>query len=111
MEMLDIFEKVNLAVPIEQRKFFNYFEDTVLELQAMYRGFVFEKGKEFTLPEALSDKTVVLPLYKDAIVENIIFLSSGEETRKSEFLRKSRNAYLKYWCDNAKGKKMKGRKW
>ena len=109
--MLDIFEKVNLAVPIEQRKFFNYFEDTVAELEAMYDGFIYEKGKEFTLPEALSDETIVLPLYKDAIVENIIFLSSGEETRKSEFLRKSRNAYLKYWRDNAKCKKIKGGRW
>ena len=107
MSILAIFEKVNLTMPIEQRRFFNYFDDTVTELQSMYSGFVFEKDTEFEPPEALSDKNVVLPLYHNAIVDNIIFLAGGEETRKAEFIRKSRDAYLKYWNDNAKGKKVK----
>lgn len=111
MSTLKIFEKVNLTVPIEQRRFFNCFEDTVTELSSMYSGFVFEKDTEFEPPKALSDDNVVLPLYTDAIVDNIIFLVTGEETRKSEFMRKSRAAYLKYWNDNAKGKKMKRTRW
>lgn len=111
MSILEIFEKVNLAIPIEQRRFFNYFEDTVMELQSMYSGFVFEKGTEFKPPETLSDENVVLPLYHNAIVDNILFLAGGEEIRKSEFMRKSRDAYLKYWNDNAKGRKMKRLEW
>ena len=75
MSLLEIFEKVNLIVPIEQRRFFNCFEDTVSELQALYDGFVFEKGTEYNPPKALSDENVVLPLYTDAIVDNIVFLS------------------------------------
>lgn len=111
VSILEIYEKVNLVIPIEQRQFFNYFEDTVTELQAMYSGFVFEKDAEFTPPTSLSDENVILPLYSGAIVDNIIFLANGEEIRKTEFMRKSRDAFLKYWNDNAKGKKMKGRKW
>ena len=111
MTLLKIFEKVNLVIPIEQRKFFNFFEDTIEELESMYSGFVVEKDAEFSPPSELSEETVVRQLYKSAIVDNIIFLSTGEETRKSEFTRKSREAYLKYWCDNAKCKKIKGRKW
>lgn len=110
MSVLAIFEKVNLAIPIEQRRFFNYFDDTVTELQSMYSGFVFEKDTEYQPPEALSDKNAVRPLYHGAIVDNIIFLASNEEARKAEFMRKSREAYLKYWNDNAKGKKIKIRK-
>lgn len=111
VSILEIYEKVNLVIPIERRQFFNYFEDTVTELQAMYSGFVFEKDAEFTPPTSLSDENVILPLYSGAIVDNIIFLANGEEIRKTEFMRKSRDAFLKYWNDNAKGKKMKGRKW
>lgn len=111
MSTLKIFEKVNLTVPIEQRRFFNYLEDTVAELSSMYSGFVFEKDTEFEPPKALSDDMAVLPLYTDAIVDNIIFLATGEETRKSEFMRKSRAAYLKYWNDNAKGRKIQGARW
>ena len=107
MTILEIFEKVNLVIPIEQRIFFNFFEDTVNELQSLYGDFVFIKDKEYTPPESLNDENVVLPLYHNAIVDNIIFLAGGEETRKAEFIRKSRDAYLKYWNDNAKGKKVK----
>lgn len=108
MSILEIFEKVNLTTPIEQRRFFNYFEDTVNELQSMYNGFVFCKNAEYMPPRTLSDENVVMPLYHNSIVDNILFLSGGGETYKSEFIRKSRDAFLKYWNDNAKGRKMKG---
>ena len=42
MTLLEIFEKVNLVIPLEQRRFFNYFNDTVNELNTLYDGFVFE---------------------------------------------------------------------
>lgn len=111
MSVLDIFEKVNLIMPIEQRRFFNYFDDTVKELQAMYGDFVLEKDADYIPPVAITDISAVLPLYAGAIVDNIIFLAGGDNDRKSEFIRKARYAYLKYWNDNAKGRKIKSRGW
>ena len=111
MSILEIFEKVNLVLPIEQRRFFNYFEDTVNELQSLYPGFVFKKGAEYQPPSSLSDANVVLPLYHNSIVDNILFLANSGEEYKSEFLRKSRDAWLKYWNDNAKGRRMKRMRW
>lgn len=112
MTILEIFEKVNLVTPVEQRRFFNYFEDTVNELLTLYDGFVFEEGTEYAPPEALDDENVVvLPLYHNSIVDNILFLAGGEETHKSEFVRKSHDAYLKYWNDNAKGRRIKRMRW
>lgn len=107
MSILEIYEKANLVVPIEQRRFFNYFEDSLNELMAMYDGFVLEKGAEYTRPEILSETNVILPLYHNAIVDNILFLAGAGESYKSEFLRKSRDAYLKYWNDNARGRRLK----
>lgn len=107
MDILDIFEKVLCETQIEQRRFFNYFDITVAELMAMYGKFVLKKDTEYKAPEALSDENNILPLYHNAIVDNIIFLTAGEDFRKSEFLRKSRNAYLKYWNDDAKSRKIK----
>lgn len=111
MSILTIFEKVNLTMPIEQRRFFNYFDDTVTELQSMYSGFVFEKDTEYQPPETLLDKNVVLPLYHNAIVDNILFLAGQNETYKGEFIRKSKLAYLKYWNDNAKGRRIRRMRW
>ena len=111
MTILEIFEKVNLSIPIEQRVFFNLFEDTVNELQSLYRDFVFIKDAEYTPPESLTDENVVLPLYHNSIVDNILFLANKGETYKSEFIRKSRDAYLKYWNDNAKGRRIRRMRW
>lgn len=111
MTILEIFEKVNLVVPIEQRIFFNFFADTVNELQSLYGDFVFIKDKKYTPPTSLTDDNVVLPLYHNSIVDNILFLANKGEYYKGEFIRKSKDAYLKYWNDNAKGRRIRRMRW
>ena len=111
MTILEIFEKVNLVVPIEQRRFFNYFNDTINELLSKYDGFVTEEKTEYAPIKSLSDDNIVLPLYHNAIVDNILFLSGQGEAYKSEFIRKAHEAYLKYWNDNAKGRRIKRMRW
>ena len=112
MTILEIFEKVNLVIPIEQRVFFNFFADTVNELQSLYGDFVFIKNTEYTPPKSLTSyENVVLPLYHNSIVDNILFLADQGEAYKGEFLRKSKDAYLKYWNDNAKGRRIRRMRW
>ena len=126
MTLLEIYEKVNLIIPIEQRAFFNFLEDTVNELESLYGDFVFIKDKkeaddtsdeiiitiaEYTPPKSLTDDFVVLPLYHNSIVDNILFLANKGEFYKSEFIRKSKDAYLKYWNDNAKGRRIRRMRW
>lgn len=114
MDLKSIFEKVNLIVPVEQRRFFNLFDDTVRELEASYGDFLFEKGKVYDTPNGLDDFCPVRPLFAPAIVDNILFNLSGGENYKTEFIRKAQEAYLKYWNDNAKGRTFggaKGRVW
>ncbi len=111
MTILEIFEKVNLVIPMEQRIFFNFFADTVNELQSLYRDFVFLKDTKYTPPTRLNDVNVVLPLYHNAIVDNILFLANQGEQYKGEFIRKSKDAYLKYWNDNARGRRKRRMRW
>lgn len=111
MTVLEIFEKVNLIIPLEQRRFFNFFNDTVNELLSKYNGFVTEDREGVVPIASLSDDCMVLPLYAAAIVDNILFLSGQGEIYKSEFLRKAHETYLKYWNDNAKGRRMRGTSW
>lgn len=111
MTLLEIFEKVNLVIPIEQRRFFNYFNDSVNELLGLYRRFVLETEGQYTPVHSLSDDAQVLPLYHNAIIDNILFMSGQDENGKSEFLRKAGRAYLKYWNDNAHGKRVKRMRW
>ena len=111
MTTLEIFEKVNLSIPMEQRIFFNFFEDTVNELQSLYRDFVFIADKTYTPPTSLTDENVVLPLYHNSIVDNILFLANQGEEYKGEFIRKSKDAFLKYWNENARGRRKRRMRW
>lgn len=115
MTILEIFEKVNLVVPLEQRRFFNYLSDSIEELLSLYGGytvdFVLKKCGEYLPPVSLSDENPVLPLYHNSIVDNILFLSTKDQNYKTEFIRKSRLAFLTYWNENAKGRRMKRMRW
>ncbi len=104
-----IFEKVNLVVPVEQRRFFNYFNDTVSELEASYGELVFDEGQSFEPVCNIDDFCPMRPLYIPATVDNILYFSSGQDTYKTEFIRKAQEAYLKYWNDKSKGKRWGGR--
>lgn len=113
MKLLKVFEKVNLVFPLEQRDFLSYFEDTVAELSSMYgEKFIFSDGKyDFTPPESINLEVPVLEYYQKAITENILFLAGAGDEHKSEFMRQAKDAYLKYWSDNAKGKKLRRNGW
>ncbi len=111
INLTDIYEKVTLAVPLEEKRFLSYTDDTVKELLILCDGFVVPKGEQYETPTKLSVELNVLPLYADAIISNILFAATGDEKYKNEFLRKARLAYLKYWKDGSKGRHMKRMRW
>ena len=105
MTIKDIYEKVNLVTPLEQRRFFNYLEDTFDELSSMYREFVFDENEKEKI-NSLDEKNPVRELFHPAIVDNILFLAGGGDRYKSEFIRKSKEAWLYYWHENAKHRRL-----
>lgn len=109
----EIYEKVSLKVPLEQRRFFNFFNDTVAELEALYPDLLFKEGVHFTPVHDLSDENVVLPLYTPAIVDNILYLCGYDQQGilKQEFTRKSRNAYVHYWKNHAHNRRVRRMRW
>lgn len=71
MKALYIYEKVCLITQIEQRRFFNYLNDTIAELAAMYPDFVFIE-KTSSVPAAELDAIV------DEINEGVNEIDSGQ---------------------------------
>lgn len=113
MTLLEMFEKVSLQVPMEQRRFFNYFDDAVNELRGLYPvdKLIFMNGKSYTSPKNLTDEIVVLPLWHDVIVDNILWKATQNEIYKSEFLRKAREVYKAYNKKETKGRIIKRARW
>lgn len=111
MTVLKMYEKVNLKTPLEQRRFFNYLNDSIEELQELYSKFVFDDGKGHALIESLTDECPVRPFYHEAIIDNILFLAGAGDTYKGEFVRKAEMAQLRYWHQDVKGRHVKREGW
>ena len=112
MEIKDIFEKVNLKSPIEQRRFFNYYNDTINEMKSLYSPFVFvEKDVEDEQIHSLDDEITVRPMYETGIVDNILYLNGLGAEYKQMFYEKTRSAWLEYWSRYAKGARVKRKRW
>ena len=127
MNVKQIYERVSVVMPVFQRQFFDRLNDTVVELGGMYGEvpkLLYVENDDGTfagsscepfdiwvteLEDELSIETEVsiLPLYHAAIVDNILFLSGAGEHYKGEFIRKAREAWLKYWNVDAKDRRVK----
>lgn len=106
MDNLKVFERVNLKMPLEQRIFFDYLNDTADELEALYPGYVLVENPEGE-PDTLTAQCPVRPLYCGAAADNILYLAGAGDGFKAEFLRKAEAAFLRYWHINAKGRAVK----
>ena len=113
MALKELYEKVSLRLPLEQRRFFNYLNDSVQELLSLYPGFVSGVGTDLPIHAytSLDEDFEVLPLYHEAVADNILFLAGADEAYKSEFLRKSNDAWLAYWNRYAKGRRIRRGRW
>lgn len=107
-----IYEKVCLRVAVEQRIFFNWLNDTVEELLALYpEKYILVNGAEWERIWSLDDEISVRALYVNGIIDNILYLLGADENLKSEFLRKSNNAYKRYRKEDDGVKFIKRMRW
>ena len=117
MTILEIFEKVNIKTPVEQRVFFNYLNDSINETGGLHGDMphlVFSNNitsADIVPVDSLDGDIVLLPLYHNAVVDNILFLCGQGETYKGEFIRKVGEAYNQYWSLYSKGKHIKRNGW
>ena len=98
--------------------FFNYLNESINEIAVLHGdipGAVFKHSltaADIVPITALTENPEILPilpLYENAIVENILFLCGHGD--KGEFIRKSKEAYLHYWNIISKGKRIRKGRW
>jgi hypothetical protein len=115
MNVKQIYERVSLVAPVFQRPFFDRLNDTIIELGSLYGEvpkllYVSDEDGEVVSEQWVKDldaELIILPLYHNAIVDNILYLSGAGDVYKQEFVRKTHDAWLKYWNVDAKNRKVK----
>lgn len=109
-----IYEKLNLKVPgIEQRRFFNWLNDTIDELRIMYKKneYIFVNGEVFEPVKELDDELNIRDLFAGAIVDNLLYYAGAGDGYKSEFIRKSELAYNQYYRENKQNRIIRKMRW
>lgn len=111
MKVLTLFEKVNREKQISQPDFLTYYNDTVSEIVNLYGEPLTLDGNPLEICESLYEEMCIDDAYADSVTDNILYLAdTSNSARKSEFLRKSKNAFNRLWSRRARNLKFRRRR-
>ncbi len=106
-----IYEHVCKVKPIPQDRFFAALNYTERELVSKY-------GKDTVLDRAalidivrLDDDTGTKAAFDNAIIDNILYLVTGEEHYKTDFAAHAQYAYHTVWNEKNRGKRIRKEIW
>lgn len=111
MLVLTLFEKVNRELQLSQPDFLTYYNDTISEIVNLYGEPLTLDGCPLEICDSLFNEMCIDDAYADSVIDNILYLAdTSNSTRKSEFLRKSKNAFNRLWCRRARNLKFRRRR-
>lgn len=97
-----MFERVNLVTPLEQRRFFDYYDASVNELRMMFKSkYVLKKDCTYATPDDLNYTDVTREFFHEPIIQNILYMAGMGEQYKSEFIRLANLGYKEAWNEEA----------
>lgn len=112
MNTRSLYDRVCLTCPVDQNAFVAYFNDTVQSLISHYdMKYVYEDGISSGEISHINDMSGVRDVYADCIADNIMYLISGNDDRKVDFVNKADLAYKTVWREMSKNRRKYGDRW
>ena len=108
MYIKDIYETVEMTSACSQPKFLSYLDTTVKSLIAKYGVKRVIEDRAYVKPTSISDDLPVKAEYLNAIVDNILYLVTGNPDFKTDYIAEAEYAYKTVWNAAVKGLKMVG---
>ena len=105
MNILSLYESVCYTSPIDENLFIEYYNRTIDELTADIKDKYLCVA--YTVPEhaeTIDDGSNLYDEYRTAVLDNILFLASGDTARKTDFIMHKEQAYKKVWTRLSSGK-------
>lgn len=110
MNVKDLYDAVRLRTPCSQNEFLTHFDQTVRTLIAQYRvPYVVLKARIYGKPRSVGDDVPIYDEYYSAILNNVLFLLTGDIDRKSDFVAEAVAAYKSVWSEKSRGLKFADR--
>lgn len=104
MNILSIYDTCTHAVPMEQDKFLNHLDTTVRALMARYKP-EYVCRADYHTPTSTRDEIPVYDAYFTAVVDNILYLATGDAARKTDYVEEARDAYKTVWSAKMRGRR------
>ena len=110
MNIKSIYDTVVLRSPCSHNQFLTHLDMTVRTLTAQYSmPYVVLGGKSYGFPRSVENDIPVHEEYYPAIVDNILFLLTGDTDRKTDYVQEAESAYKAVWSRMARGRTIRGR--
>lgn len=115
MTIKKMYEAVNMRTPIDERTFFEYFNESVAELVLKFKAkYIFTDNEKEKNPQisSLNEDNPIFDLYHIAVLYNILYLCGLGDTYKTMFLSYSEEANLQKEKErDTRGDFMKREEW
>lgn len=113
MNTRSVYDRVCLTNPVEQNKFVQFFNDSVRSLVGVYDSkYVFEEDTcDYSEIMHINDMSGVRDIYAECITDNVLYLVSGDNQKRVDFVNKADMAYKTVWRTFAKYRRRHGEIW
>jgi hypothetical protein len=108
MVVKDIYEAVTVIVPCSQPVFLAHLDTTARSLMTKYGINRVINDGTYAKPVNINGDIAVLDEFRNAVVSNILFLLTGNEAHKSDYIYEADSAYKTVWRRHMKGVRMVG---
>lgn len=105
MNILSLYESVCYTSPIDENLFIEYLNRTIDELSADIKDkYLGIDPAVVSRVEAITDGCNLYDEYRTAVLDNILFFSTGDTAHKTDFVAHADQAYKKVWTRLSTGK-------
>lgn len=111
MNIKHIYDAVKLNLPnCSQNEFLTALDQSVRTyIGAFKMPYVVVKGQTYGRPSSVDEDIPVYEEYFAALLNNVLFLISGDTDRKTDSISEAENAYRAVWSMRSRGKRFVGR--
>ena len=106
MNTKSIYDTVVLRSPCSHNQFLTHLDSTVRSLTALYKkSYVITKDNVWSVPQSIHSDIPVYEEYFSSIVSNILYLLTGDQDKKTDYIAESDAAYLSVWSEKSRSKR------
>lgn len=110
MNVKDIYDTVKLQTSCSQNDFLTYLDQSVRTLITQYKEpYVVEKNGKYGKPTSVNADVPIYDEYYPAILNNVLFLLTGNTDRKTDSTAESEYAYRAVWAKKSRGRRFVAR--